>query len=84
MMPIVCTRSALNRLRPDLVPALQAYIDILLNSENLDAMPQWVKGSQTIWTAYGDFLTKLFTTDDDVQTLMDEMQATAEAAIMEE
>lgn len=75
------TRSALNRLRPKAEPATQAFIDVLLNSQNLDAMPQWPKNTQRIWAAYTDFLTKLLMTDEDLQMLMDEMQAIAEEAL---
>jgi ABC-type glycerol-3-phosphate transport system substrate-binding protein len=75
------TKSALNAFRPSADPATQAYIDILLNSNNLYAMPQWPKNTQKVWTAYGDFLTKLYTTDEPVQGLLDEMQKTAEEAM---
>jgi ABC-type glycerol-3-phosphate transport system substrate-binding protein len=75
------TRDALAELRPNVDPASQAYIDVLLNSSNLKAMPQWEKNPQMIWQAYTDFLSKLFTTDTDVKVLLDELQAAAEAAM---
>ena len=75
------TKSALTAFRPSADPATQAYIDILLNSSNLYAMPQWPKNTQKVWTSYGDFLTKLYTTDEPVQGLLDEMQKTAEEAM---
>lgn len=75
------TKSALTALRPNVDSNTQAYIDVLLNSSNLYAMPQWSKNTQKIWTAYGDFLTKLYTTDAPVQGLLDELQKTAEEAV---
>ena len=78
---IPTTKTALAALRPSADPATQAYIDTLLNSSNVNAMPQWVKNPQKVWQVYNDFLVKLFTTDDPVETLMDEAQALAEEAI---
>lgn len=74
------TRSALTALRPSVDPATQAFIDVLLNSSNLKAMPQWEKNPQKIWQAYTDFLTKVYTTDTPIPQLLDELQAAAEEA----
>jgi ABC-type glycerol-3-phosphate transport system substrate-binding protein len=78
---IPTTRTALEALRPSVDPATQAYIDTLLNSTNVNAMPQWVKNPQKVWQVYNDFLVKLFTTDAPVESLMDEAQALAEEAV---
>lgn len=75
------TRSALTALRPSVDAATQAYIDVLLNSQNMAAMPQWEKNPQLIWQAFTDFEIKLFTTDATVAELLDELQATAMAAL---
>jgi ABC-type glycerol-3-phosphate transport system substrate-binding protein len=75
------TRSALTKLRPNVPEADQAFIDVLLNSQELQVLPQWQKNPQLLWTAYNDMLTKLLTTDTPVQQLMDEAQAQAEAAL---
>lgn len=75
------TRRGLEALRPEADPAIQEFIDVLLESEELAAMPQWEKGTERIWTAYTEFLTKVLETDEDLQTLMDEMQAKGEAAL---
>jgi multiple sugar transport system substrate-binding protein len=75
------TRSALTKLKPTVPEADQAFIDVLLNSEDLQVLPQWQKNPQMLWTAYNDMLTKLFTTDIPVQQLMDEAQQAAEAAL---
>ena len=77
------TRSGLAELYPNVDPATQAYIDVLTTSDNLLSMPQWEKNTQKIWTSYGDFLTKLYTTDEPVTALLDELQAEAEAALAE-
>jgi multiple sugar transport system substrate-binding protein len=73
------TRSALERLRPMVDPATQAYIDELLNNANLGILPQWSKEPQQMWTIYNDMLTKLFTTNTPVEQLLNEAQAAAEA-----
>lgn len=78
---IPTTYSALEALKPSVDPATQAYIDTLLTSTNVNAMPQWVKNPQKVWQVYNDFLIKLFTTEDSVQTLMDEAQLAAEEAV---
>ena len=78
---IPTTRTALEALRPSADPATQAYIDLLLTGQNIQAMPQWVKNPQKVWQVYNDFLTKLFTTDTPVQALMDEAQMAAEEAV---
>jgi multiple sugar transport system substrate-binding protein len=78
---IPTTYTALDAMRPEADPATQAYIDTLLNSTNVNAMPQWIKNPQKVWQVYNDFLVKLFTTDEPVQDLMDEAQQAAEKAI---
>jgi multiple sugar transport system substrate-binding protein len=75
------TRSAAEAFLLEAEPAMADFANVLLTSEKLDAMPQWEKNTQIIWSAYTDFLTKVLTTDEDLQTLMDEMQAAAEAAV---
>lgn len=75
------TRSALTKLKPNVPASDQAFIDVLLNSKDLQVLPQWQKNPQLLWTAYNDMLTKLLTTDTPVQQLMDEAQAQAEAAL---
>ncbi|MBA3943070.1 MAG: sugar ABC transporter substrate-binding protein [Herpetosiphonaceae bacterium] len=75
------TRSALTKLRPSVSTADQAFIDVLLNSKDLQVLPQWQKNPQLLWTAYNDMLTKLLTTDTPVQQLVDEAQKAAEAAL---
>ena len=75
---IPTTKTALAALRPSVDPATQAYIDTLLNSSNVKAMPQWVKNPQKVWQVYNDFLVKLFTTNTGVEALMDEAQKKAE------
>jgi multiple sugar transport system substrate-binding protein len=74
------TRSALKALRPSVDAPTQAFIDTLLNSSNLNAMPQWEKNPQKIWQAYTDFLNKLYTTTTPVSALLEELQKAAEAA----
>jgi ABC-type glycerol-3-phosphate transport system substrate-binding protein len=78
---IPTTYSGLEALKPNADPATQAYIDTLLTSTNVSAMPQWVKNPQKVWQVYNDFLIKLFTTEDSIQTLMDEAQLAAEEAV---
>ncbi|MGB0383892.1 MAG: ABC transporter substrate-binding protein [Ardenticatenaceae bacterium] len=73
------TRSALQKLRPNVDSATQAYIDELLNNPNLGILPQWRKEPQQMWTIYNDMLTKVLTTDTPVPQLLDEAQAAAEA-----
>gem|GEM_PF-593665 len=74
------TRSALTKLRPAVGDADRAFIDVLLNSKDLQVLPQWPKNPQLVWTAYNDMLTKLFTTDTQVEQLMAEAQKAAVAA----
>ena len=68
-------------MRPSADPATQAYIDTLLNSKSINAMPQWIKNPQKVWQVYNDFLVKLFTTEASVEALMDEAQAGAEEVV---
>ena len=78
---IPTTKTALAALRPSADPATQAYIDTLLNSKSINAMPQWIKNPQKVWQVYNDFLVKLFTTEASVEALMDEAQAGAEEVV---
>jgi ABC-type glycerol-3-phosphate transport system substrate-binding protein len=78
---IPTTYTALEALRPTVDPATQAYIDTLVTSTNVNAMPQWVKNPQKVWQVYNDFLTRLFTTEEPIQALMDEAQLLAEEAV---
>jgi multiple sugar transport system substrate-binding protein len=72
------TRSALTKLRPDVEPADQAYIDQLLNNPELGVLPQWRKDPQKLWSIYNDMLTKILTTEDSIEGIMNEAQAAAE------
>ena len=73
------TRSALQKLHPTVDAATQAYIDELLNNENLGILPQWRKDPQQMWTIYNEMLTRVLTTEDPIQQILDEAQAAAEA-----
>ncbi|MEO7912973.1 MAG: sugar ABC transporter substrate-binding protein [Roseiflexaceae bacterium] len=75
------TRSALTKLRPNASPADQTFIDVLLNSKDLQVLPQWQKNPQLVWQAYNDMLNKLLTTDAPIKDLLDEAQTTAENAL---
>lgn len=72
------TRSALEKLRPSVDPATQAYIDELLNNPNLVVLPQWRKEPQKLWQIYNDMLTEVLTTDTPVEDLMDQAQQKAD------
>jgi ABC-type glycerol-3-phosphate transport system substrate-binding protein len=72
------TRSALEKLRPDAPPADQAYIDQLLNNPELGVLPQWRKDPQKLWAIYNDMLTKILTTEDSIEGIMNDAQAQAE------
>jgi multiple sugar transport system substrate-binding protein len=61
-------------------PASKAYISVLLNSPNLQVLPQWRRNPDRIWTAWNDMFTQILTTEDPIQGILDEYQAIAEAA----
>lgn len=73
------TRSALQKLHPNVDPATQAYIDELLNNPNLGILPQWRKEPQQMWTIYNEMLTRVLTTEEPIAQILDEAQAAAEA-----
>ncbi|MBC8160489.1 MAG: extracellular solute-binding protein [Roseiflexaceae bacterium] len=74
------TKSALTKLRPTADTATQSFIDVLLNSPELNVLPQFSKNPQKVWTAYNDMLAKVLTTEEPIQTLLDEGQLAAEEA----
>lgn len=74
------TRSGLERLRPNVSPAEQAYIDELLNNPDLRVLPSFAKNPQQVWTIYNEMLTQILTTDGDIQTIMNEAQVRADQA----
>jgi multiple sugar transport system substrate-binding protein len=76
------TRSALEALAadPDVEESTKSFIDILLNSENLLVLPQWRSNPQLVWTAWNDMFTRVLTTEDPIQQILDEGQAAALAA----
>jgi len=73
-------KKALQKLRSQVDPATQQFIDTLLNSE-LHSLPQWTKNPQKVWSAYNDMLTKLLTTDAPVPQLLSDAQKAAEQAV---
>ena len=77
------TRSALERLRPEVDDANGAYIDQLLNNPELGILPQWRKDPQKLWQIYNDMLTEILTTDDPVMDIMDSAQAAADEVMQE-
>ncbi len=72
------TYSALQKLRPDVSPAEQTFIDQLLQTPNLEILPQWRKDPQQLWAIYNQMLTDVLTTDRPVSEIMDEAQKKAE------
>lgn len=72
------TRSALKKLRPNVDPATQAFIDELLNNPQLGVLPQWRKDPQKLWQIYNDLLTEVLTTETPVEDLMDQAQQKAD------
>lgn len=72
------TRSALERLRPNVDPATQAFIDELLNNPQLGVLPQWRKDPQKLWQIYNDMLTEILTTETPVEDIMDQAQQEAD------
>jgi len=72
------TRSALERLRPEVDDANGAYID-----PELGILPQWRKDPQKLWQIYNDMLTEVLTTEDPVMDIMDNAQAAAEEVMQE-
>lgn len=72
------TYSALRKLRPTVSAAEQAFIDQLLETPNLEILPQWRKEPQMLWQIYNDMLTKILTTSRPVEDIMNEAQQAAE------
>jgi ABC-type glycerol-3-phosphate transport system substrate-binding protein len=77
------TRSALEKLRPDVDAATQAFIDQLLNNPELGVLPQWRKDPQKLWQIYNDMLTQVLSTEDPIETIMDQAQQEADAVMAE-
>jgi len=67
------TRSALDKLGGTTDEANKLFIDLLLNND-LGVLPQWRKDPQKIWAVYNDLITKLLSTEEDVNSLMDQAQ----------
>lgn len=75
------TRSGLEKLRPNVSEAEQAYIDQLLNNPDLGILPSWPRNPQQVWTIYNEMLTQILTTNRDIMEIMQEAQARAELAV---
>lgn len=78
------TRSALERLEPEVDDANAAYIGELLNNPELGILPQWRKDPQKLWQIYNDMLTEVLTTEDPVMDIMEKAQAAADEVMAEE
>jgi len=76
------TRSALTALAedPELDDANKSFINILLTSENLAVLPQWRSNPQLVWTAWNDMFTRILTTEDPIDQILEEGQQAALAA----
>ena len=68
----------MRKLRPTVSAAEQAFIDQLLETPNLEILPQWRKEPQMLWQIYNEMLTKILTTSRPVEDIMDEAQQAAE------
>lgn len=75
------TISALERLRPEVDPATRTFIDELLQSDELNPLPQWDADPLALWTIYNELLTDVMTTERPIPTLMAEAQAAAEQVV---
>jgi ABC-type glycerol-3-phosphate transport system substrate-binding protein len=75
------TRTALKKLidSKDTDPAIKQFSDVLVNSKSLLILPQWKSEPQKVWTIWNDLYTKILTTDEPIQGLMDEAQKQADA-----
>jgi ABC-type glycerol-3-phosphate transport system substrate-binding protein len=75
------TRTALKKLidSKDTDPAIKQFSDVLVNSKSLLILPQWKSEPQKVWTIWNDLYTKVLTTDEPIQGLMDEAQKQADA-----
>lgn len=75
------TRSALQKMidNPEVDAATKSYADVVLNSKNLLILPQWRKDPQKLWTIWNEAFTKVLTTEDPIQGILDEAQAQADA-----
>lgn len=60
--------------------ATKSYINVLLNSANLQVLPQWRKNPDKVWSAWNEMFTKVLTTDEPIQKILDEGQSAADAA----
>ncbi|MBI5029071.1 MAG: extracellular solute-binding protein [Chloroflexi bacterium] len=77
------TKSALMRLRPNVNSANQAFIDELLNDSELSILPQWRKEPQQLWTIYNDMLKQVLTTEQPIQSIIDQAQVKADAVMQQ-
>lgn len=75
------TRSALERLRPNVDDATAAFIDQLLNNPELGILPQWRQDPQKLWQIYNDMLIEILTTEEPVIDIMDRAQALADDVV---
>jgi ABC-type glycerol-3-phosphate transport system substrate-binding protein len=75
------TRSALEKLHPNVDPATQAFIDVLLNNPELGVLPQWRKDPQKLWQIYNDMLTEVLSTENPIEDIMAQAQQEADAVM---
>ncbi len=71
------TRPALQALYPSVDPAMQTFINELLNNPNLTVLPQWQTQPQDLWRIYNKMLLQVLTTELPIAELMDEAQKAA-------
>lgn len=77
------TYSALERLRADVEPAVQTFVDVLLQAD-IGAIPQWRQDPTALWTIYNDLFLKVVNSDAPIEDLQAEAQAKADAVMAEE
>lgn len=77
------TRSALTALYPNVDGPTQVFIDELLNSEQLEILPQWRKNPDDLWRIYNEMLTQILSTERPIQDVMDEAQAAVDEVMQE-
>lgn len=71
------TRPALQTLRQSADPAMQPFINELLENPNLTVLPQWQTQPQELWRIYNEMLLQVLTTQRPIPELMDEAQRLA-------
>jgi ABC-type glycerol-3-phosphate transport system substrate-binding protein len=77
------TRSALIALRPEVDPDTQVFIDQLLNSADLEILPQWRKEPEKLWRIYNEMLTEILTTERPILDIMNEAQKAADEVMQQ-